>query len=422
MSTESPAKRQRQTGSFSPASPPYHLAAKEGEQPNTTIHQTPNTPTSPPYMSSIANGSDVRVASSHAPLFTPPSSFAMSAQTSQQPMNTTNAFPTPASTAGSASFAQKSDGGDAQMTGIGGETGSAHDSAMGNSGDDHRHTDHDRQGTGSSTSAGIGMDRKQMLASMPTYKLSEKPYEPSRPHVTQNLIELYGLSSITSSVARFDPVTGEKINKLRKSYENQLKGFGLAGGKNKAEAVPGQLMDYLRAMPPEEWYSQKVYGKEIRETPTADMMSKINRAVKMTPGKLPPAEVQKWKSRIGTDDGPSKRPATDSLDNPSKKIKHGPTPNPGTRPTSAAPSPAMKPARPERTGKKRSYVETSFKGYGEGFADDDPTGDSTGAEDAGRLGANGSKKKRRKDIAAGSPLGFNERRGSYNVGMVGVRQ
>lgn len=50
---------------------------------------------------------------------------------------------------------------------------------------------------------------------------SSSVYEPSRPSATQNLIDLYGLGPLATSVARFDPITGEK-RKLRKSYKNHI--------------------------------------------------------------------------------------------------------------------------------------------------------------------------------------------------------
>ena len=46
-------------------------------------------------------------------------------------------------------------------------------------------------------------------------------YTPSKPSAKDYLTQLYGLSQLAASVARFNPVTGEK-HKLRKSYKNQI--------------------------------------------------------------------------------------------------------------------------------------------------------------------------------------------------------
>ncbi|KAK7513517.1 Rox3 mediator complex subunit-domain-containing protein [Phyllosticta citriasiana] len=415
--------------SFLPTSPPYHLA--RSEQPSTTtLNQQPNTPTSPPYMSSFSQSqSHDSTASTTAKDqgLTPPSSATMS-QSTQQPgaASFNNVFLTPSSTVG-VSFASKNEDGESRQTDdrmeIEESDSQRHVASGGDS--DHRHTGHDRTGTGSSTSDGVGSG--QLTAGTGFYKLSETPYSYSRPHVSQNLVSLYRLDDITKSVARFDLQTGEKLHKLRKSYEGYVKEFKLSGGKSKPEAREDQLLSLVQ-MPDDEWHAQRVHGKEL-ERGVNPLMDKLNKALKMTPGKLPASEETKWKSRIGTDETALKRPGGELLDNAAKKARIGQGSMPGRN--SATSSPALRPSgaakpgviRPERIGKKRSYVESSFKGYGEGFADDD-LAESTGAEDDGRGNAN--KKKRRKDFTAGSPLGFNERRGSsnvgYNVGMVGVRQ
>lgn len=42
-------------------------------------------------------------------------------------------------------------------------------------------------------------------------------------------MSIYGLNEILKDVARVDPANGAKINPMRKSYENQVKSFELAG-------------------------------------------------------------------------------------------------------------------------------------------------------------------------------------------------
>ena len=113
----------------------------------------------------------------------------------------------------------------------------------------------------------------------------------SRPHTSQNLIELYGLNSIAASVARTDPVTGEKINKLRKSYEGKVKNLQIAG-KNKAVKVPDEFTNLLQ-WPEQEWHNQKVHGKSAMDGLSGDLLGMLDRAVQMAPGKLPAAEADK---------------------------------------------------------------------------------------------------------------------------------
>jgi hypothetical protein len=242
------------------------------------------------------------------------------------------------------------------------------------------------------------------------FKLCENPHPISRPHTSQNLIELYGLNSIAASVARIDPNTGEKINKLRKSYEGKVKNLQIAG-KNKAAKVPDEFTNLLQ-WPEQEWHNQKVHGKNAMDGLSGDLLGMFDRAVQMAPGKLPAAEADKWRNLVATDDGVKSKAAAEIV------AKKPVQPAPNAR-SSAVPSPALKPSRPERSGTKRRYNETSFVGYGEGFADDD-IADSTGGEDDGRSGI--TKKKRRKDYPAGSPLGGLNDRSGYHMGMVGVRR
>lgn len=322
-----------------------------------------------------------------------------------------HAFPTPASsTAGTVSFALKDSDGDAQMTDelIEAAAKTGGDVAMSDS-HEYRRSNHDRQGEGSLASEKAGFERPNAdMGSL--FKLCENPHPISRPHTSQNLIELYGLNSIAASVARIDPVTGEKINKLRKSYEGKVKTLQIAG-KNKAVKVPDEFTNLLQ-WPEQEWHNQKVHGKNALDGLSGDLLGMLDRAVQMAPGKLPAAEADKWRNLVATDDGVKSKAAAEIVGK--KPVQ----PAPNAR-SLAVPSPALKPSRPERSGTKRRYNETSFVGYGEGFADDD-IADSTGGEDDGRSGI--TKKKRRKDYPAGSPLGGLNDRSGYHMGMVGVRR
>ncbi|KAF2842145.1 Rox3-domain-containing protein [Patellaria atrata CBS 101060] len=367
MSASPSSKRQRLSGSFSPASPPYHLA-KQNDDTKTIVQ--PNTPTSPPYMSSInhSNASQSSNTATQRSDYTPPSSAVLSSQTPQHPMiTTTNTLPTPASsTTGGLSSMNKDSDGDAPM--IDDHNGDSqlqiHDIAMTGM-EEHRRTDHERQD--SDFLRKVGAIERLTTGLSPLYKLNENPIPLSRPHGTQDMIQLYGLQPIASKYLRKDPVTGEKINKLRKSYEGQIKTMGLAG-KNKHTKTPG-VFTGMMSFPAEEWQVQKVDGRNVAEGLPASILSKLDSAVKMAPGKLPPSISQTWRSIVGTDDAPSK-PTKPQVQQQASA---------GNRPV-GAPSPTIKAARPERSGTKRRYLDSSFTGYGEGFVDDD-TADTSGGED-----------------------------------------
>lgn len=208
--------------------------------------------------------------------------------------------------------------------------------------------------------------------------------DPPRPHATQNFIELYGLQGIQASVARRD-AAGNKINKLRKSYENKVKNLGLEG-RSKAQVGnaalqglvdPGWDMDVGNGMTTWDARSSELplSGLKIDE-----FLSGLDGALTLAPGHLPAKEHDHWKSILALESSGAK--TTPSLE-PSKSLHI----SPGalhTRPESVFAARSSAPAspgnlvRPERAGKKRRYDESSYTGYHEGYDDD---GYSTGGLD-----------------------------------------
>ena len=201
-------------------------------------------------------------------------------------------------------------------------------------------------------------------------------------------------------MARTDPVTGEKINKMRKSYEGQVKQLALAG-RNKAvkhdPARPLGLVELAR-WPEEEWQNQKVAGKDIAHGLPDPMRAKLDKAMQMLPGVLP--NSPEWEDVLGHEKAKPMAMAAEQLPK-----KSGPPPPPagkvngltnGARPDGTkVPEPEI--PRPKRIGKKRRYDEHSFEGYGEGYADDDVDiigGGGYSSGDGSRK--SGSSKKRRK--------------------------
>ncbi|ORY13506.1 Rox3 mediator complex subunit-domain-containing protein [Clohesyomyces aquaticus] len=382
-----PPKRQRLNGSFSPASPPYHQAVKPNDHHTKPIVH-PNTPTSPPYMSTNPqpNGGFPATATAPSTEMTPPSSVSMSQQVSQLGASASNPlpFPTPSSTTGVA-FANIDSDGDVAMAEDGND-----DTAQSAK---NRRSNHNRQRKGKG--AVLFGERGPIDGLL--FKLHENEHPNSRPHGSQNLFDLYGLNNVAATVARTDPVTGEKINKLRKSYEGHIKQLHISG-RPKANKIEGALTDPLR-MPDEEWQSQKITGKDMKNAfnDSGSALSKnfdslLSGALTGTaPGALPNPETQRYRTYIGTDEVKPKPGGTEGMS--AGRVLQ---PNPGT-PFSSAPSPAPRSMRPERSGAKRSYQDTSFVGYSEGFADD---ADSTAGEEAG------PKKKQKFGFGAAHPMGM----------------
>lgn len=185
-----------------------------------------------------------------------------------------------------------------------------------------------------------------------------------------------------------DHMTGEKINRLRKSYEGKLKGLGLAGRNKPVKQEPGMpgSLRHLTLWPEEEWQNQKVFGKQIK---VADLDSALHslqtKAMHMEPGAVPNNDF--WEDVLGHEKPVKNQGSGDT----GKKA----APTPGGRHTAYGAVSATMPhenerARPSR-GRKRHYDDNSFVGYGEGFADDD---DDPGFYSNGE----GTGKKKRKKV------------------------
>ncbi|GLA75119.1 hypothetical protein AtubIFM55763_006382 [Aspergillus tubingensis] len=440
-------------GPPSPSSPAAG-ALKQNQLPAPLSDRIPQTPTSPPLMSVSAQNyatnfvssqaSPNQATSQSATLSSPPSSAPMSTQASQQPtVGTANSFPTPASSVsghfpGATSF-DDSEHTDKPMGSAVPDTGAqaANMNAAAIQQAEHRRTDHDRHTEGINMEVGVrdfaannGGDAMDIDSEAPASSSRSEPsleslqknfssafhvckssHIATGPDPSLDLISLYGLGPVAKSVARMDPVTGEKINRLRKSYEGKLKGLGLAGRNKPVKNEPGApgSLRHMTMWPEEEWQNQKVFGKEIK---VADMDSALQnlqmRAMKMEPGTVPNNEY--WEDVLGHEK-PSKHAGGDA-----SKKGVAPPPN-GVRISQPNGTPApvsdQERARPSR-GRKRHYDDNSFVGYGEGYADDDDDGAFySNSEGMG-------KKKRKKDHVSKISTPLPDRGGSYGVGMFGI--
>ncbi|KAI1391067.1 Rox3-domain-containing protein [Hypoxylon trugodes] len=217
----------------------------------------------------------------------------------------------------------------------------------------------------------------------------------SYPCLSNDLFEMFGLTGIAAEVARTKP-NGEK-NALRKTYKGQIKTLGLSGHfdavKKEPEALDGLMA--LTHIPEDVWYSREVSGKEIEKGFSQLSPPILSRAATMAKGAIPKSV---WDSSVLGDLAPGAM---------TKKVGHDQATRPTAPSTPAASAPGVTPKagkpltpqldRARRIGKKRSYQDSSFEGYGEGYADDDAGGYSTGDGD------DRSKLKRRKQVHADHP-------------------
>ena len=207
--------------------------------------------------------------------------------------------------------------------------------------------------------------------------------------LTADLISLYGLQPLAASVARFDSVTGEKINKMRKSYEGQLKTLGLSGRNRAVKHDPekGMGLRELTMWPEEEWQNQKVAGKDVQNGMPADIMAKLEKAMQMQPGPLP--NNSEWEDQLGHE----KIKQTEAK---ASKLSQNTITKQNTQINGAITSTNPEAIRPKRTGRKRRYDEHSFEGYGEGYVDDDVDigGYSSGDTQFSRRSSSNKKRKK----------------------------
>jgi len=193
-------------------------------------------------------------------------------------------------------------------------------------------------------------------------------------------------------------MTGEKINKMRKSYEGKVKTFGLAG-RNKAakcEAEKSTLLNMVQ-MPDEEWNVRNLEGKEVQKGFSSGTMAKLEKVMQMQPGPLP--DNPKWEEVLGIDKpkpvpaGADLKAKSSTFTAQSNGLVNGNRPHAiNTQITSA------EVARPKRTAKKRRYDDSSFEGYAEGFIDDEADIMDTGGYSSGDGASKGNASKKRKTV------------------------
>lgn len=245
---------------------------------------------------------------------------------------------------------------------------------------------------------------------------------------------MFNLIGLAAEVAREKP-NGEK-NALRKTYKGHIKRLGVAGHfdvQKKKEDAPSEFMAMLQ-VPDLEWNVHHVKGREISDGFSDTTLANLGRAMTMAKG---PISKGVWDTSVLGDLAPSN---VDGSRQPSSARPTAPnTPLPGTpgamgrlKPQGAL---GQDPSRPRRNIKKRTYGDSSFEGYGEGFPDDDAgmdTGYSTGEGE-------GSQKRRKKvnilvlkmalthvltaclqNPGNASPYPSAMRQQSYGPGMVGA--
>ncbi|KYK61472.1 Mediator of RNA polymerase II transcription subunit 19 [Drechmeria coniospora] len=235
------------------------------------------------------------------------------------------------------------------------------------------------------------------------YLLCRTAHPECLPRTTADLYDIFGLNDLAAEVAREKP-NGEK-NALRKTYKGHIKRLGVAGHFDVVKKKDGDLSDFMAMiqMPDLEWGVHQVRGRDISDGLSEATRSVLGRAMSMTKGPIPKAV---WDASVLGDlasgNGDASKPVSarpSAPNTPSANTPSASTPNPMGRPKSLLP-PGHDPLRPKRNIKKRSYGDSSYEGYGEGFPDDDAgadTGYSTGE------GEGGAKRRKKVSDSASPP-------------------
>ncbi|KAK2067918.1 hypothetical protein P8C59_001617 [Phyllachora maydis] len=222
------------------------------------------------------------------------------------------------------------------------------------------------------------------------YLLCRTPHMTAAVDPGEDLFERFGLTSLAAEYARVLP-NGEK-NALRKTYKGHIKKLGY---------------------PQEEWYVQQVRNREVENGFSRDTLSKLDKAMAMGKGIVPKTL---WDFSVLGDLGPGK------FDKPRDASARPTAPNTPMATAASLPRPkqqqslAQEAIRPKRSVKKRSYGDSSYEGYGEGFPDDDAQGSGYAPGD-GDLGSAGQKRRKKNPTGQQYPQA---RQPSYGPGMVGA--
>ncbi|KAF4966932.1 hypothetical protein FSARC_5447 [Fusarium sarcochroum] len=246
------------------------------------------------------------------------------------------------------------------------------------------------------------------------YLLCHTPHPESLPRVSTDLYDMFNLSELAAEVAREKP-NGEK-NALRSSYTGHMKRLGIAGHwkvqrTDKDSNEKPDFFDILH-MPDEDWDNTIVKGQNIKHGLSQASLSTLGRALTMAKG---PIGKKDWDTSVlglQTPGGDSKLPTSARPTAPNTPLN---VPGAVGR-LKAQGASANDPNRPKRNVKKRTYGDSSFEGYGEGYPDDD-----TAAEGGYSTGeGEGGQKRRKKNPGNASPYPSAMRQQSYGPGMVGA--
>lgn len=221
------------------------------------------------------------------------------------------------------------------------------------------------------------------------YLILQKTWQPAKPLLSEDVFEMYDLTSLAGEVARVLP-DGTK-NAMRKTYKGQIKKLGLMGHFDPVKKEPNDPDGILSllSVPAEEFAVHFVRGKEVEDGFRPEVQKVLKQATTMARGTIP---SKKWDQGVlGDFAGGPKGSTSAKATAPGTPMHPAAGGVPRTKAQSVA---AQEAARPRRANKKRSYGDSSFEGYGEVYDDE------TGAETGYSTGEGEGTKRRKKVLKA----------------------
>ncbi|KAI6247685.1 Mediator of RNA polymerase II transcription subunit 19 [Erysiphe necator] len=240
------------------------------------------------------------------------------------------------------------------------------------------------------------------------YKICHTPTPTNTIDLTQDLFALFRLENVSKSVARTNP-DGSKGVRLRKTYKNHIKDHQLSGNFDSIKReIDDQNSIFSMMMKPQEDWDNEYTGLENIEHGITDPVKQLmNKAFKMARGPIPKPS---WNSSVLGDLAPSTT-SVEQYRHTQSTQKLQQQPDIGNLRTSKLVGP-----RPRRSVKKRTYGDSSFEGYGEGYVDDEDQEVDFAISDGDGI----SRKRPRKSSQTHGFQSAPTRHNSYGPGMVGA--
>lgn len=182
---------------------------------------------------------------------------------------------------------------------------------------------------------------------------------------SKHVLGTHGLHDLLSQVARKDPTTNEKINTLRKSYENQIRKAELSG-RNKphkqertSENPDNSNMFFWATLPPHRFEEEMRVSSKVGDINA--IRYGLRDALRLNSGTMDQKTQREWDETLGHE--PSKPPMlTQQTPIPVQQQSRVP----GQRQNHL---PATLIEKPQTRGKKRGYRDDEFEGYGARYSE-----------------------------------------------------